>query len=661
MNLLENMDHELWESKNVIYCYTNKINGKRYVGQTVQKLRKRHNQHFSGEQLIDRKIKQYGVENFKLEILHFADTYSIDILERHYIHSLDTFVKNGKGYNVSSGGHNGNPFIGKTKEEMSGIFEKRSTPVVGVNLKTGDILRFGGAKEAERLTNKKFCNSKIILCCKGKRLTHKGHKWWYASDFDENNIDFSVEKKITNKEIVGINIITKEVLFFNSAREANRYSENFRYKNISLCLKGKSKTCGGYKWYYKEDYENLTDEEIKSITKKEPKKFVAVSIKDSNVKIHYNGIAQASRDGFISTSIYSCCAYNHNPIEFLKQHKIAHKSHKGYKWYYEEDCDRIEEIDNFVQKLENGKWNKNSLKGIVAISITNGEILFFENIRRVAEANFHTGNVHKCCRKEIKTCNGYKWYYEEDYNNMSEDDIKLEISLISSSVKSVVGVSLEDNKKIFYTSIRETIKDGFDSSSISRCCQYHSDPVIFFEKHKRHIKSHKGYRWYYEEDCDRIEEINIVVQRLEEETNKIKILFKNIIAVSVKDGKVLFFENSSQAIKEGFHSSAIHKCCRGELRTHKGYKWYYKEDYDNVSNNDIKLEVDMILNKGKSVVGVSVEDSDKKLFYDAIAHAAKDGFTTSPISSCCKGKRKTHKGYKWYYKEDYDKMITETN
>ena len=118
MNLLENMDHELWESKNVIYCYTNKINGKRYVGQTVQKLRKRHNQHFSGEQLIDRKIKQYGVENFKLEILHFADIYSIDILERHYIHSLDTFVKNGKGYNVSSGGHNGNPFIGKTKEEI---------------------------------------------------------------------------------------------------------------------------------------------------------------------------------------------------------------------------------------------------------------------------------------------------------------------------------------------------------------------------------------------------------------------------------------------------------------------------------------------------------------------------------------------------------------
>ena len=59
MNLLENMDHELWESKNVIYCYTNKINGKRYVGQTTQKLRKRHGQHLRKEQLIDKKISHY--------------------------------------------------------------------------------------------------------------------------------------------------------------------------------------------------------------------------------------------------------------------------------------------------------------------------------------------------------------------------------------------------------------------------------------------------------------------------------------------------------------------------------------------------------------------------------------------------------------------------
>ena len=126
MNLLENMDHELWESKNVIYCYTNKINGKRYVGQTVQKLRKRHGQHLSGKQLIDKKLKQYGVENFKLEVLHLADIYSIDMLEKHYIICLNTIVKNGEGYNISSGGSNGNVWINKTDEEIEEIKRKMS-------------------------------------------------------------------------------------------------------------------------------------------------------------------------------------------------------------------------------------------------------------------------------------------------------------------------------------------------------------------------------------------------------------------------------------------------------------------------------------------------------------------------------------------------------
>ena len=41
--------------------------------------------------------------------------------------------------------------------------------------------------------------------------------------------------------------------------------------------------------------------------------------------------------------------------------------------------------------------------------------------------------------------------------------------------------------------------------------------------------------------------------------------------------------------------------------------------------------------------------------------AKNDGFNSSCISNCCKGKRGTHKGYKWYYKEDYDKMIKETD
>ena len=40
-----------------------------------------------------------------------------------------------------------------------------------------------------------------------------------------------------------------------------------------------------------------------------------------------------------------------------------------------------------------------------------------------------------------------------------------------------------------------------------------------------------------------------------------------------------------EAVKLGFNNSCICDCCKGRLKTHKGYIWMYKEDYYNESNN----------------------------------------------------------------------------
>lgn len=45
--------------------------------------------------------------------------------------------------------------------------------------------------------------------------------------------------------------------------------------------------------------------------------------------------------------------------------------------------------------------------------------------------------------------------------------------------------------------------------------------------------------------------------------------------------------------------------------------------------------------------------------YPSMISARKDGFYTSAIAACCKGKRKTHGGFQWYYKSDYEKMLAE--
>lgn len=58
------------------------------------------------------------------------------------------------------------------------VSEKLSIAVVGVNIKDDSIIRFDGTRKA-----KGFDSSKISQCCKGKRKTHKGYKWYYEKDY----------------------------------------------------------------------------------------------------------------------------------------------------------------------------------------------------------------------------------------------------------------------------------------------------------------------------------------------------------------------------------------------------------------------------------------------------------------------------------------------
>lgn len=98
----------------IIYRWTNKVNGKKYVGQTVNP-RKRYLQHKRGEradsQIIDRAILKYGAENFTYTVLQtiHADTREelrrlLDEAEIAGIRLEQSYYKTGKGYNMTLGG-----------------------------------------------------------------------------------------------------------------------------------------------------------------------------------------------------------------------------------------------------------------------------------------------------------------------------------------------------------------------------------------------------------------------------------------------------------------------------------------------------------------------------------------------------------------------------
>lgn len=61
--------------------------------------------------------------------------------------------------------------------------------------------------------------------------------------------------------------------------------------------------------------------------------------------------------------------------------------------------------------------------------------------------------------------------------------------------------------------------------------------------------------------------------------------------------------------------------------------------------------------RSKSVIGINKKDKTI-IKYEYIDLCKNDGFLSSKISECCNGKRKSHKGYKWYYLDDYLNMAT---
>lgn len=88
-----------------IYLLTNKINEMKYVGQTVRTIKDRFDGHISdskhGKNYINRAIKKYGIENFKIEQVDIAyNQEELNLIEGVYMAWFNTLTPN--GYNIKN-------------------------------------------------------------------------------------------------------------------------------------------------------------------------------------------------------------------------------------------------------------------------------------------------------------------------------------------------------------------------------------------------------------------------------------------------------------------------------------------------------------------------------------------------------------------------------
>ena len=185
----------------IIYKITNLINGKVYIGQTVQKFNRRyrhgiistHNKH------LKRAIEKYGIENFEV-IENFDIAFSKEELNIKEIVYIDLFKSTNPlfGYNLKSGGDNGIPNE-ETRKKMCENNKGEKNPMYG---KCKELhWNYGGHASEET-------REKISKKLKGKTSHRKGKKDIYSQETIEKMSESG--KGIKNSNAVLYKVINIE-------------------------------------------------------------------------------------------------------------------------------------------------------------------------------------------------------------------------------------------------------------------------------------------------------------------------------------------------------------------------------------------------------------------------------------------------------------------
>lgn len=223
----------------VIYLVENLINGKKYVGMDT------HNnpKYLGSGTLIIKAIQKYGKENFKKSILEYCSSIEeLEVRETWWINYFNALERE-DFYNLEDNRKRGiNPFANKTPEELKIISnkirsEERNKKIGKANSKPkpkgfGEKIKkiHQGSKKSEET------KQSISKAFKGRTSPNKGNKW------DEE------QKKQLGKPIIQYDVEGNFIKEWYSTQEAQ---SKLKIKGIYNNLKGRTKTCNGFIWRYK--------------------------------------------------------------------------------------------------------------------------------------------------------------------------------------------------------------------------------------------------------------------------------------------------------------------------------------------------------------------------------------------------------------------------
>ena len=271
-----------------IYKITNKVNNKAYIGQTIDPVQKRWNEHIyaayredDNRYYLHRAIKKYGADNFNFEVLEEVPNEQLDEKEIYYIAQWHTYRYDelgNQGYNLTRGGqgnwkfetetliqafYDNNEHLTNTCKDIGcseptlikalkskGLYGKGAyMPIYQIDLKDGHIIK---QYESEMAACKEHNLARNTLWCalNGEQKTANGYAWCYVNAIDT----FKLEDRIDNKMR---RVYCPELdLIFNSVKEAGMWIKEHNYSsshniNSNICRASKTGIKAyGFHWQY---------------------------------------------------------------------------------------------------------------------------------------------------------------------------------------------------------------------------------------------------------------------------------------------------------------------------------------------------------------------------------------------------------------------------
>lgn len=361
-----------------IYKITNLINNQIYIGQARDLSRRIYEHKYRSfkentsdyNSAIGTAIREYGLDNFNIEIIENCSIEELDEKERYWIKYYNSYYE---GYNRTLGGRSGilQPSNPVYQYEWTGKFIKEYIHIYAAVENTGISI------------------TSIQGCLRGDQNIAGGYQWSYKK------YNF-IEPYYTDIPVICYDLQGNKIKDYSSISSAAKETGDTS-ESIKKSCKTEDKTGKNYQWRYWEQYNDI--DKIDSHKKQREHAINQYDLNGNFIRT-FNSITEAVQilNKNIGSSIARCC-----------KHEDKYYTAGGFIWSY------------YGEEPYIPKKIKVPIKIIQQYDLDNNLIAEFSSEREAVEKVFkslgYRKTLHKCLIGERKNpYHNYIWKYKENNN-----------------------------------------------------------------------------------------------------------------------------------------------------------------------------------------------------------------------------------------------------